>query len=132
MNIKYITIITPLIFFILLISSKTTYSAEENTSMLVGAWKVYKDDDTPNKEMPHEIMNFWNNGKFCIERSYPYKGKYEIKSNSLALLIALKNKTITVSRTFNLKNNVLELKNKKVGWVYYKKINKTPMESCFG
>ena len=132
MNMKFKTIVTSLVFFVTLISSNAINSAESDTSMLIGAWKLYKDDDTPKKEMPHEIMNFWNDGKFCIERTHPYKGNYEIKSNSLILLVDLKDKMITVSRVFNLNKHVLEFKNKKVGWVYYKRINKTPMESCFG
>ena len=132
MNINYKTTLSSLVFFLTLMSSNPTYSSEPNVSKLIGAWKVYKDDDTPNKKMPHEIMSFWKNGNFCIETSHPYKGKYVVKPTKLTLIIPHKGKTITINRIMNLKNNILELKNKKVGWVYYKKISNTPVQNCFG
>lgn len=106
-------------------------SSKPKLPILTGAWKLYKDDDKPNKETPHEIINFREDGEFCLEGSYSYTGKYEIKSNLLSLEVTIKDKSVTYNREFNLKNNVIKLKNEKIGWAYYKRINKTPMESCF-
>lgn len=131
MHIKYKPTIIYLILFILLLTSHSTYSSELTNSNLVGSWELYKDDDTPNKTPPYEIMNFWNNGRFCITRDFPYKGSYEINLSSLKLLVELTDRTITVSREFKFSNNELKFKNKKTGWVYYKRIGRKPMEECF-
>lgn len=130
MKTKYKSLIVYLIFSTLFFTSNLTHSFECPPSKFVGSWQVYKDDDKRDTKLPHEIMSFWHDGRFCIIGDFPYKGEYKINISSLIFLIKLKDRTITVNREFNLSNNVLKFKNKKIGWVYYKRINRAPMEGC--
>lgn len=110
----------------LLISSLKTIASE-----LIGEWRLYKDDDYPNKEKYNEILNFRSDGQFCIEATTIFGGEYDLKLNSLTILVSLFGNSIAQKREYKLKNDELKLKNKKNGWAYYKKLNETPNESCY-
>ena len=92
-----------------------------------GSWEVYKDDDRPNGPIPREIMSFWEDGKLLISGDHPNKGLYRINGNYMEFLIKKGDRAITGKRQFILTNGVLKFKNEKVGWVYYKLINRKPI-----
>jgi hypothetical protein len=97
------------------------------SQQLVGSWEMYKDDDRPNGPIPEETMSFWKNGKFLISGDHPHKGLYRINGNYLEFLLKKGDRTIRAERQFEITNDELKFKNKKTGWVYYKRISKKPM-----
>lgn len=101
-------------------------AADLASHRIVGSWQVYRDDDRSEGPVPNEIMSFWANGKFIISGDHPNKGLYRINGNHLVLLIKKGNRAIKADRRFELSDDELKFKNRKTGWVYYKRVSKQP------
>ncbi len=96
------------------------------SSQLVGAWKMYRDDDRPEGPVPNEIMNFWPNGKFLIAGNHRHEGLYRIDGEQLQLLAKVGDRAIPIQRNFQLSGEELKFKNQKSGWAYYKRVSRQP------
>jgi hypothetical protein len=107
--------------------SPALLAAEGPSTSLVGAWKLVKDDDTPDGPIPVETMSFWPNGKFSILAKRPYEGRYEVVGSDLRLLVKVRDRGITLSRRFQLAGDELKFKNDPVGWVYYQRVSQKPL-----
>ena len=101
-------------------------NAEPSVVEIVGAWKLYKDDDRPNGDVPSEVMSFWANGKFSISSKHSHKGLYRVKGNQLELLAKVDDRAIPVSREFQLNGEEIRFKNLTASWAYYRRMSKQP------
>ena len=116
-----------IVSLIILLDSDFSHAQTTPQKNIVGAWEVYKDDDNPGKDIPKEIMNFWNDGEFTISGKSTHIGLYRVNGNKLQLLVKVGDEAMLVERTFQVSEHELKFKNEENGWVYYKRVNDKPL-----
>jgi len=121
-----ILFLVSLVIAVALLFSEVSKAADSASPRIVGSWQVYRDDDRPEGPVPNETMSFWANGKILISGDHPNKGFYQINGNHLEFLIKKGDRAIRADRRFELSDEELKFKNRKTGWVYYKRVSEQP------
>jgi hypothetical protein len=93
---------------------------------IFGVYSLYKDDDEPNKPPEKEELYFYRNGDLLLKNNNNNSyGKFIIKNNKLQFVLSWDgSEAVLPEREYLLVNNELKIKNKKVGFIYYKLIKK--------
>lgn len=92
---------------------------------LQGAWILFKDDDNPIGLPVREILYIYEDGQVIVEGDSRIRGFFQVQNQRMEQTLSFSGEEVTIDREFQIKDHVLQFKNNRSGFAYYRKTRRT-------